>query len=106
MHRANICPSFLIVLVIMNITNAAAPPSSPASAAASAIGAEHEQQIDRAVAAGIELEMTPGAVIVAGRADGIVFQKAYGRMTYDSDAAQMTIDTIFDLASLSKTIGC
>lgn len=63
-------------------------------------------RIDRAVAAGTELEMTPGAVVVAGRADGIVFQKAYGHMTYDPSSASMNVDTVFDLASLSKTIGC
>jgi CubicO group peptidase (beta-lactamase class C family) len=70
------------------------------------IDPEHEGQIDRAVAAAFELEMTPGAVVFAGRADGLVFQKAYGHMTYAADAKPMTADTVFDLASLSKTIGC
>ena len=61
--------------------------------------------IDRAVAAAIELKMTPGAVVVAGRGDGIVFEKAYGKKTYEENAAPMTTGSIFDLASLSKVIG-
>src|SRR5438876_11417951 len=65
-----------------------------------------EAALDRAVDAAFELELTPGAVIAAGRADGVVFQKAYGRMMYDPAAAPMKADTIFDLASLSKSLGC
>src|SRR5688572_24643275 len=94
MHHVNKSLVLLMVLLNMNVTNAAS------------LDPEHEKQIDRAVAAGMELEMTPGAVIAAGRADGIVFQKAYGRMTYEPNAKPMTVDTVFDLASLSKTIGC
>jgi CubicO group peptidase (beta-lactamase class C family) len=63
-------------------------------------------RMDRAVAAAIELQMTPGAVVVAGTGDAIVFQKAYGHMTYESDSPAMKVDTIFDLASLSKSVGC
>jgi CubicO group peptidase (beta-lactamase class C family) len=61
--------------------------------------------LDRAVAAAIELELTPGAVIVAGHRDGAVFEKAYGHLNYDDDAPPVRLDTIYDLASLSKTIG-
>ncbi len=61
--------------------------------------------LDRAVAAAIELELTPCAVIAAGTGDGIVFEKSYGRLTHDTHAKPAQLDTIFDLASLSKTIG-
>jgi len=61
--------------------------------------------LDRAVAAAIELKMTPGAVVVAGRSDGVVFEKAYGTTTYEADARPMTRETVFDLASLSKVVG-
>jgi CubicO group peptidase (beta-lactamase class C family) len=60
--------------------------------------------LDRAVAAAIELELTPGAIIVAGHHDGTVFQKAYGHLTYQADARPVKLDTIYDLASLTKTI--
>jgi len=58
------------------------------------------------MAGAMELEITPGAVVVAGRREGVVFQKAYGRMRYDADAPPMQLDTIFDLASVSKSVGC
>ena len=39
-----------------------------------------------------------------GRRDGVVWQHATGRLTYDADATPATTDTIFDLASLTKVI--
>jgi CubicO group peptidase (beta-lactamase class C family) len=67
--------------------------------------ADAKAAVDRAIAAAIELKMTPGAVIVAGRGDGVVFEKAYGKKTYEDNAAPITADAVFDLASLSKVIG-
>jgi CubicO group peptidase (beta-lactamase class C family) len=79
--------------------------TSIASSAPKGLDADHRQQIDRAVAAGIELQMAPGAVVVAGRHDGVAFIKAYGHYTYDPSSPAVTTDTVYDLASLSKTIG-
>jgi CubicO group peptidase (beta-lactamase class C family) len=79
----------------------------PAFAAVSrSIDEEHTRKIDNAVAAAFELELTPGCVIVAGHGDGVVFARAYGRLTYDANSAAATTETVYDLASLSKTIGC
>jgi CubicO group peptidase (beta-lactamase class C family) len=58
--------------------------------------------IDRAIAAG----QAPGAVLCAGRKSGIVYLKAYGHRAIEPDPVAMTDDTVFDLASLSKPIGC
>src|SRR6266513_2943542 len=63
------------------------------AAANRTIDEDHVRQIDRAVAAAFELELTPGAVIVAGHGDGVVFQKAYGKLTYDQDSKPVTLDT-------------
>jgi CubicO group peptidase (beta-lactamase class C family) len=70
------------------------------------IDAESKSAIDRAALAGIELRMTPGVVVVAGRGEKIAFQNAYGHHTYDPDSPAIALDTVFDLASLSKTVGC
>ena len=56
--------------------------------------------VDEAVAA----RAFPAAAIEVGRRDSVVWQHAAGRLTYDSDAADTTIETIFDLASLTKVI--
>ena len=77
-----------------------------ASADPKPLDPDHAGQIDRAVAAAIELKMTPGAVVVAGRSDGTVFARGYGNYTYEPDSPKVKVDTIYDLASLSKSIGC
>ncbi len=94
------------VLGLLAVLIMFARPTPAAAAADKTIDSAHEKQIDRAVAAAIELELTPGAIVVAGRSDGAVFQKAYGRLTYDANAPAVTVDTVYDLASLSKTVGC
>lgn len=46
----------------------------------------------------------PAAAIEVGRHDGVLWQSACGRLTYDDDAPATTVDTFFDLASLTKVI--
>src|SRR5262249_27967208 len=44
----------------------------------------------------------PGAVLIVGHAGKVVHRKAFGRRAVGSNAEPMTVDTIFDLASLTK----
>ena len=37
-----------------------------------------------------------------GDRDGVLWREAFGKLDYDEDAAVTQIDTIFDLASLTK----
>ena len=60
--------------------------------------------IDRVVQAAIAAGHTPGAVVVVGRGDEIVFEKTYGQRATVPAAEPMTADTIFDLASLTKVV--
>ena len=46
----------------------------------------------------------PAAAIEVGRCRGVTWQHATGRLTYDAEATPASIDTIFDLASLTKVI--
>ena len=46
----------------------------------------------------------PAAVIEVGGRDGILWHDAIGRLTYADDAPPAALDTIFDLASLTKVI--
>ena len=46
----------------------------------------------------------PAAVIEVGSAGQMRWRQAFGRLTYDADAAVATDDTIFDLASLTKVL--
>ena len=60
--------------------------------------------IDEAVAAEIRKNQLPGSVVVVGRSGRIVWRRAYGNRALEPEAEPMTIDTIFDLASLTKVV--
>ncbi len=46
----------------------------------------------------------PGAVVVVGRGEAIVFHGAYGQRAVQPSPEAMTEDTIFDMASLTKVV--
>jgi beta-N-acetylhexosaminidase len=46
----------------------------------------------------------PAAAIEVGRGDSVLWQWTHGRLTYSDDSAPVTVDTMFDLASLTKVI--
>jgi uncharacterized protein YbbC (DUF1343 family) len=60
--------------------------------------------IDKLLADAIAAGKLPGAVIAIGRKDGIVWQRAYGDRALVPAREPMTLDTVFDLASLSKSV--
>lgn len=60
--------------------------------------------IDEIVREGIDTAKMPGCVVVVGRREGIVYRKAFGFRQTVPDKVPMTIDTVFDLASLTKPI--
>ncbi|CAN7783056.1 DUF1343 domain-containing protein [Caballeronia sp. LjRoot34] len=61
-------------------------------------------QLDLIVAAQIEAGRSPGAVVVTGDAHGISYEKAFGLRVAGQHPEPMTVDTVFDLASLTKAI--
>jgi uncharacterized protein YbbC (DUF1343 family)/CubicO group peptidase (beta-lactamase class C family) len=46
----------------------------------------------------------PGAVLVVGHNGAVVYRKAYGNRSLEPKREPMTLDTIFDLASLTKVV--
>jgi len=52
----------------------------------------------------IALHHVPGAVIVAGDANGVVYRRAFGDRLLSPQPVPMKADAIFDLASLTKVI--
>ncbi|MFL6373402.1 MAG: exo-beta-N-acetylmuramidase NamZ domain-containing protein [Pyrinomonadaceae bacterium] len=61
-------------------------------------------QIDALVAQAIKDKQLPGAVVLVGHKGKIVFRKAYGNRSLVPTVEPMTVDTIFDLASLTKVV--
>ena len=60
--------------------------------------------IDAVVKGEIENSSFPGAVVLVGRADKIVYWQAFGNEVTEACPEAVTKDTIFDMASLTKPI--
>jgi uncharacterized protein YbbC (DUF1343 family) len=65
---------------------------------------ERLQAIEEVVHDGLQRDNMPGCVVVVGRREGIVFRKAFGHRQLRPETVEMTLDTVFDLASLTKPI--
>jgi uncharacterized protein YbbC (DUF1343 family)/CubicO group peptidase (beta-lactamase class C family) len=62
------------------------------------------EQIETLVREEIGQKRLPGAVVLIGVGDRIVYQKAIGNRSLVPSAEPMTLDTIFDVASLTKVV--
>lgn len=56
------------------------------------------------VADAIARHELPGAVVLIGRGDAVVYRRAFGQRAVQPSAEPMTDDTIFDVASLTKVV--
>ena len=65
---------------------------------------ERLARIDEAVRGSIERKETPGAVVLTARRGRVVYNKAFGDRAVMPQREGMTLDTIFDLASLTKVV--
>lgn len=52
----------------------------------------------------ISRNLIAGGVVLVGSRDTVLFEKAYGRVSPLPDARSMTVDTVFDIASLTKVV--
>ena len=64
----------------------------------------HLDHIDAVVTEGLKIGRMPGCVVLIGRQGRIVFEKAYGQRTVAPTAESMTVDTVFDMASITKPL--
>lgn len=60
--------------------------------------------MDQVIQEAIQQNRLPGAVLIVGHDGKVVYRKAYGQRALVPKAEAMTVDTIFDLASLTKVI--
>ncbi|HSR14661.1 MAG TPA: serine hydrolase domain-containing protein [Gemmatimonadales bacterium] len=71
-------------------------------------GAADAQQwtgVDQAVQQGIAKRTYPGAVLVVGRSDTVLYEKGYGRTAWSSRSTRPDPETtLWDLASLTKVV--
>lgn len=62
-------------------------------------------KVDEVIETAITDSIFPGASLIIGSSDSIFYQKAYGDFTYDSNSPEVTTETIYDLASVTKAFG-
>ena len=62
------------------------------------------KSIDTSVEAAIKRGDCPGAVVLVVHDDEVVFRKAFGHRSLQPEKQAMTVDIVFDLASLTKPI--
>ena len=67
---------------------------------------ERLEVIDRVVQRGISMGGFPGAAVIVGRRGSIVYERAFGALTWPAGSRAVSTDeSIYDLASLTKVIG-
>ena len=71
----------------------------------SCLNAQDFQLLDEPIFNAIRDSVFPGASILVGTSDEILYEEAYGHFTYDDSSPEVEISTIFDLASVTKAFG-
>ena len=97
------CLSAVALAKAEGLGSASAQVSNPAQASSPKSQAGFDR-LDQVVAEAIRAKQTPGAVVLIGKDDQIVYEKAYGNRAVVPAVEPMTLDTIFDLASLTKVV--
>lgn len=77
------------------------PRATPSSVG---LGVAHLQRIDDLVATEIKKRKLPGCVVMIGRRGSVAYAKAFGDRRLEPSREQMTLDTVFDMASLTKPV--
>jgi uncharacterized protein YbbC (DUF1343 family)/CubicO group peptidase (beta-lactamase class C family) len=94
-----------VLLVSGNFAGATAREDAPAAASqGSAIAPVRLSAVDSIIQQAIADHNIPGAVLVVGHDGKVIYRKAYGERALEPRREPMTLDTIFDLASLTKVI--
>jgi uncharacterized protein YbbC (DUF1343 family)/CubicO group peptidase (beta-lactamase class C family) len=85
------------LLAITHTANATADAKHPVSAV-------RMDAVDAVIEQAIHDGTIPGAVLLVGHDGQVIYRKAYGERALEPRRELMTLDTVFDLASLTKVI--
>lgn len=95
---------FIIFLLSFAFANFAQSFLEIATPKSVAVSAEKLNLIDQLVEQEIANKKLPGAVILVARKGKIIYRKAFGNRSLLPSTEPMTVDTIFDVASLTKPV--
>lgn len=74
------------------------------AATAQELDPRYLKQAEQAIESAIADRQIPGAVLLIGNADGVLYRQAFGDQRLQPHRVPMSADTIFDLASLTKSL--
>lgn len=97
---------FVLILLIVaaSFSGLIAQDASPTGNAAVITRGADFANIDAIMNAAVARGTIPGGVVLIGHNGKVVYRKAYGMRSLEPVKEAMTVDTIFDLASLTKCI--
>lgn len=96
----------ILVVTLMSISCAQNQGRIPHAAPESVgMNSKHLEQVDEAILQSIKRGDMPGAVLSVVKDGKIVYLKAYGNKQVVPDTVPMTVNTVFDMASVSKCVG-
>lgn len=93
---------FLAVMMLAGA--AAAQPAASASPTPAKARPADFSSLDAMMDSAVEKGLLPGGVLLVGHDGKVVYRKAFGFRSLEPTRERMTVDTIFDLASLTKCL--
>jgi len=97
------CPRISLALALAALL-AFSPLSPCASASQARPASDRFAAIDSIMNEAVAAGTIPGGVVLVGHNGRVVYRKAFGMRSLEPDREPMTVDTVFDLASLTKCV--
>ncbi len=96
--------SLSFVVTLAPAQTAPAPAANQVPVTNAAANQDRFAPLDAILKNAVEKELAPGAVLLVGHGGQVVYRKAFGSRALDPKPEPMTVDTIFDMASLTKAV--
>ncbi len=94
-----------LILCVLTVAGVgAARGAGQAAQPVAAFDAARMARIAGLVNEAIAARQVPGVVVMVGRGDQVAYQRAFGNRAVGPTVEPMTLDTVFDLASLTKVV--
>jgi len=75
------------------------------AAASSTKSSDRFQPIEKLLTAGIADKAYPGCAVIVGTSREVLYSRGFGHFEYDKQGSEVTPETLYDLASLTKVVG-
>jgi uncharacterized protein YbbC (DUF1343 family)/CubicO group peptidase (beta-lactamase class C family) len=102
--RPTLRPSYFLLSAFLVAAWFSAPLAAVSQAAAASSHLLKLPAVDAVIEQAIRDKNIPGAVLIVGHDGRVIYRKAYGSRALEPRREAMTLDTMFDVASLTKVI--